>query len=138
VKPSQVQSELVRIATALKNSKKPDRKLVAAALKKVVAAVDGSLLSTTVQLKWLEPEPGKAKLNIPLSQDEVTVLIEFMKGQVGESYGDTVVSLKVLPYDSKVEPIDINQLATEIRYNSGEGIYSDDYPLFSNNGISRE
>ncbi len=49
MKPSQIHSELVRIAAALKNSKRPDRRLVTAALRKVIAAMNDDFSNMTTK-----------------------------------------------------------------------------------------
>jgi hypothetical protein len=55
MKPSQVASSLIRITTALKNSKNPDKRLVVAALKKVIASVDGVVLES-IPAKFVDDE----------------------------------------------------------------------------------
>lgn len=92
---------------------------------------------------WLEPEEGSDRFIVNgLSFDELKQIQTWVKNQAKSEYGITIPSIRVSKVkSSEVHPaifrIPIEDFAASIRYDTGEGIYAEDNPIFLNHGIIR-
>lgn len=100
-----------------------------------------------VTLRWTEPEDGTHRIVFPDGDEaEVKELAAYLKEKWGDDYGETVASVKAkrglrLRKGEAVDAADEDpwkDLALNVRYTSGEGLYDKDIPIFAKRGIARQ
>jgi hypothetical protein len=146
VNPSQVAKSLRIIASKIENSKSPDIRLVNGDLKLIISAL-APLETREVALDWEEPESGASRdvWSLP-SWEEVESIISWVKSywenHDTEVYGNTVASCELRSTNRKGKSLPIKdailQLASDFRYDTGEGLYEEDCPVFRQYNISRQ
>ena len=94
-----------------------------------------------VILRWIEPEEGS--VIYPFLDVELDNLLE-LKNWLEEvvpdgDYGETIASMDfhTLDVPSVSTGVHYEELALGVRYNTGEGIYSKDCPVFAERRILR-
>lgn len=90
-----------------------------------------------VAIKWLEPDEGSWVVSIPgLTESDVKNIRSWVKKEVGQEYGVSIPAIRVMSGDHW-EKASIGEFASALRYDTGEGIYRTNCPVFSDYGIVR-
>ena len=101
--------------------------------------------SKVIALSWEEPEQGSHAEVASLDEagwEDVESAIEWVEGQAGDEYGVTIVRADLHPTRARggdrTDTADVLQdLALQVRYSSGEGVYGEDCPAFLKHGVRR-
>lgn len=103
------------------------------------------MASVIITFRWFAPIPGEDGKVAVLSEEETTDLraaVEWARGKMTQEWGDTIARVDV--FATKASGGDlltgkgtIAYVATNIRYDTGEGLYDEDCPVFAKYGISR-
>lgn len=95
-----------------------------------------------ISLYWLEPEED-SWINIQVdgvSEEELREIQAWARQEAGENWGVTIPSIRIVS-NGPVLPtnkIPLEDFAAAIRYNTGEGVYKHDCPVFAAHGIVRD
>ncbi len=92
-------------------------------------------MTTLVRMKCLEPEDISILAAVEAPAETVAAVIEWAKGV--EGWGCEVMSARIVKGGRKGEPMTLADFAANIRYSTGEGIYSEDCPALLAAGILR-
>ena len=103
------------------------------------------MASLIIALRWLEPCPGEDATVACLSGDEVAELLharDWLREKAGQDWGDAIPRVDVFETnasggDKLTLRAALGYLATGCRYDTGEGIYAEEYRGFTRHGIAR-
>jgi hypothetical protein len=92
-------------------------------------------------LAWQEPEEGMCSIPFPDSDlSDLEDTTAWFKNAAGDDWGETIASIHLTRKKTQImsEEIDPwNDLACNMRYTTGEGIYKTDCPILKKHGIER-
>jgi len=83
----------------------------------------------------MEPETMSVLADVDAPRETVAAVIEWAKGV--EGWGCEVMSARIVKGGRKAEPMTLADFAANLRYSTGEGIYSEDCPALLAAGILR-
>jgi hypothetical protein len=89
-----------------------------------------------VKISWKEPEEGYTKFEVLLSDQEVQDVAAWSRNDAAAEWGITIPKIRTVSGESDVL-FDARTFAEAIRYNTGEGVYKTDCPVFVKHGITR-
>jgi hypothetical protein len=119
---------------APKNAKKPKTLASIIASRWLLAQID--IIVCT--LRWTEPTPGSHVILFPNDAfEDLLEVSNFCKKSFGNEVGETIAEISL--HQKKGEPDEDpwGDLALQVRYSSGEGLYQRDCPVFVKHGIAR-
>lgn len=90
-----------------------------------------------IKLKWLEPEEGSWTGSVTgATEEELRSVQKWVRSQVGEEWGATIPSIRLVKGEAK-ESMSLEDFAATMRYSTGEEIYQADCPVLAAHGIAR-
>lgn len=102
-------------------------------------------VARTIVWSWLEPECSSDAQLAVLAEDEwraVERAVAWIRERAGDEWGVTIPSGRIVPAGRvAAEPDELDDVlesvAAAARYGTGEGLYSEDCPEFTDSGIAR-
>lgn len=101
--------------------------------------------SVIIASRWSEPIPGEDAKVAVLTEDESAILsiaLSWVEEKAGQEWGDTIPRVDLHPTEASGGDLlsfkeAMSDVATTVRYDTGEGIYDEDCPAFKAAGVVR-
>lgn len=94
--------------------------------------------TTKITLSWKSPEPGRATITFPATDSaEIEGLHQYLRAIHDTDYGDTVPRITQKEGEGNPKTNAWGRLASTLRYDTGEGVYTSDIETFKSRGIVR-